>query len=81
MTKSANAASKRSTQRVQLELPDRSMKRLKNLKEETEAGSYAEVIKNALMAYVWLIESNRKGETLMIKNADGEVKEIEIFAP
>jgi Arc/MetJ-type ribon-helix-helix transcriptional regulator len=36
------------TTRVQLELPEPSMERLKALKDKTEAASYAEVIKNSL---------------------------------
>jgi hypothetical protein len=39
------------TTRVQLELPEPSMERLKALKDKTEAASYAELIKNSLHLY------------------------------
>ena len=39
------------TTRVQIELPEQAMARLKSLKELTEAFSYSEVIKNALKVY------------------------------
>jgi hypothetical protein len=39
------------TTRVQLQLPEKAMTRLRSLKEETEAASYAEVIKSALIYY------------------------------
>lgn len=41
----------RKTTRVQIELPEKAMDRLKRLKDQTEAGSYAEVIRNALISY------------------------------
>lgn len=41
----------RPTTRVQMELPERAFARLKRVKEITEASSYAEVIRNALIHY------------------------------
>jgi Arc/MetJ-type ribon-helix-helix transcriptional regulator len=59
------------TTRVQLELPESSMERLKALREKTEATSYAEVIKNSLRLYEALIKEAEGGNQLCIKNADG----------
>ena len=42
---------KEKTVRVQCELPQRSFDRLVKLKKETEASSYAEVMRQALKAY------------------------------
>ncbi len=39
------------TTRVQLELPEPSMQRLRDLKRRTEASSYAEVVRNSLKVY------------------------------
>jgi hypothetical protein len=60
------------TTRVQLELPDTSMERLKALKDKTEATSYAEVIRNSLRLYEALIKEAESGNRLIIRSADGE---------
>jgi ribbon-helix-helix CopG family protein len=62
------------TTRVQLELPERSMERLKALKEKTEAASYAEVIKNALRLYEALIGETEAGNEVLLKSRDGTEK-------
>lgn len=60
------------TTRVQLELPESSMERLKVLREKTEASSYAEVIKNSLRLYEALIKEAEGGNQVYIKGKDGE---------
>ena len=70
---------KKQTRRVQLEMPERSMERLEKLKHKTEAGSYAEVIKNAMMAYSWIIERYDNDERLLVKEPSGNVREVELF--
>ena len=62
------------TTRVQLELPEPSMERLKLLKDKTEAASYAEVIKNALRLYEALIGEAEAGNEVLIKSQDGTEK-------
>lgn len=62
------------TTRVQLELPEPSMERLKVLKDKTEAASYAEVIKNALRLYEALIGEAEAGNEVLIKSRDGTEK-------
>ena len=59
------------TTRVQLELPESSMERLKALRDKTEAASYAEVIKNSLRLYEALIKEAEGGNQVCIKNSDG----------
>jgi Arc/MetJ-type ribon-helix-helix transcriptional regulator len=59
------------TTRVQLELPESSMERLKALRERTEASSYAEVIKNSLRLYEALIKEAEGGNQVCIKTAEG----------
>jgi Ribbon-helix-helix protein, copG family len=59
------------TTRVQLELPESSFERLKNLRNKTEASSYAEVMKNALRLYEALIAEVETGNKLCIKQPDG----------
>jgi Arc/MetJ-type ribon-helix-helix transcriptional regulator len=59
------------TTRVQLELPESSMERLKALREKTEAASYAEVIKNSLRLYEALIREAESGNELSVKKSEG----------
>lgn len=64
------------TTRVQLELPQKSLDRLKALKETTEAASYAEVIRNALRLYESVIEEAQAGNILSIQSKDGDTKQV-----
>jgi hypothetical protein len=67
------------TKRVQLDLPERSMQRLQDLKRKTEASSYAEVIKNALRLYDAIITEAEAGSSFLIRDAAGQNKEYVIF--
>jgi hypothetical protein len=67
------------TTRVQMELPEKSIQRLKLLKDKTEAASYAEVTKNAYRLYEKLIELGEEGYTLCLKDKEGKVREFEVF--
>ena len=71
--------SQKETVRVQMELPQPSIERLKALKAKTEAASYAEVTKNAYRLYDMLIEMQESGKSLMVKDADGELSELRVF--
>lgn len=53
--------------RIQMEMPPRSVERLKRLQDLTEAASYAEVMKNALGLYEALIEEVEAGNEIMVK--------------
>jgi dihydroxyacid dehydratase/phosphogluconate dehydratase len=67
------------TTRVQIELPEASMERLKALKEKTEATSYAEVTKNAFKLYERMIELAESGSVLLVRDKKGNTKELELF--
>ena len=67
------------TKRVQFDLPDKAMARLLDLKEKTEAMSYAEVVKNALRLYESVIEEVEAGNTILIRDKSGQIKEYVIF--
>jgi hypothetical protein len=69
----------RGTTRVQLELPPTSMARLRELRDRTEAGSYAEVLKNALRLYEALIKEAEQGNDLIIRRKNGEPAETKVF--
>ena len=67
------------TKRVQLDLPEKSLQRLQNLKVKTEATSYAEVIKNALRLYDAVIAEAEAGSSFLVRDAAGHSKEFVIF--
>ena len=62
---------KRTTTRVQLELPESSMKRLVDLRKKAEAASYAEVIRNALRLYESLLDETENGSKILLQSKDG----------
>jgi hypothetical protein len=70
---------KRSTTRIQLELPQASMDRLTLLKEKTEATSYAEVTKNSYKLYERLIQIIESGEVLCVRDKAGKIRDLEVF--
>ena len=65
--------------RVQFDLPPRSMERLNALKLKTEAASYAEVVKNALGLYEALIEEIDAGKQFLVRDKDGVVSPYRLF--
>jgi hypothetical protein len=74
-----NQHMKRTTTRIQLELPTASMERLTLLKKKTEATSYAEVTKNAFKLYERLMQLADDGQTLCVRDKDGSTRDLEIF--
>lgn len=87
MTSSAQSKAKQSADdrtkiaknRVQFDLPPRSMERLNALKLKTEASSYAEVVKNALRLYEALIEETDSGKQFLVRDANGQVSPYRLF--
>jgi hypothetical protein len=69
----------RATTRVQLEMPPQAMVRLQRLKEQTEAASYAEIIRNALRVFEALLDEHEKGSAFQVKRKDGETVEYKVF--
>jgi hypothetical protein len=65
--------------RVQLDLTPRSMNILAELKEKTEAASYAEVIRNALKLYDGLIAEAEKGNGFLVQDAAGNIAPFKMF--
>ena len=55
------------------------MTRLQELKEKTEATSYAEVVKNALRLYESVINEAEAGNSFLVRAPSGAVKEYVIF--
>ncbi len=65
--------------RVQLDLPEKSLARLQDLKAKTEASSYAEVIKNALRLYESVVSEAEAGSSFLVRSPSGQMKEYVIF--
>jgi len=61
------------SKRIQMDMPPRSVERLKRLQEVTEAASYAEVMKNALRLYEALIEEVEAGNEVMVKRGEDTI--------
>lgn len=66
--------------RVQLDMPPKAFERLQSLKAETEASTYAEVIKNALKLYAAIIELHRSDGKLMVQQKDGSIAPLIVFS-
>jgi hypothetical protein len=66
------------TKRIQMDLPPRSVERLKRLQQLTEAASYAEVMRNALRLYEALILEYESGNEVLIKRGD-DIASLPIF--
>jgi hypothetical protein len=65
--------------RVQFDLPPRSIERLNALKLKTEASSYAEVVKNALRLYEALIEETESGKQFFVRDENGAMIPYRLF--
>lgn len=65
--------------RVQFDLPPKSMDRLNVLKIKTEAASYAEVVKNALRLYEALIEETESGKQFFVRDENGNMSPYRLF--
>lgn len=58
---------KSSSKRVQVDMPPRSLERLKHLQDITEATSYSEVLRNALRLYEAMILETEAGSKILIE--------------
>ena len=67
------------SKRVQFDLPERSLIRLQELRDETEAASYAEVVKNALRLYEAVVKDTKAGNRFLVQTPAGETKEYLVF--
>jgi hypothetical protein len=65
--------------RVQFDLPPRSMALLTELKEKTDAASYAEVVKSALKLYDGLMTEVERGGEFLLRDGDGNIAAFKMF--
>jgi hypothetical protein len=64
---------------VQFDLPARSMALLTDLKDTTDAATYAEVFKNALKLYDGLMTEVERGGEFLLRDADGKISTFKMF--
>lgn len=75
----APSTNNRTTTRVQVEMPESSMERLRRLQDRTEAVSYAQVMKNALQLYEAIVEEQDRGTVISLRRPDGKEIELKIL--
>jgi hypothetical protein len=63
--------------RVQLDFSDSAYHELHDLKKEAHVKTNAEIVRNALKVYAWMIEQKRKEKRIIIMDRKGEAKEVE----
>jgi hypothetical protein len=74
------AMAKEKTTRLNLVLPQRTVDRLDNLREKTEAVSYVEIVKNALKAYEVLVDEFIAGNEILSRGKDGVLTSYKLLA-
>ncbi|MGE5538743.1 MAG: hypothetical protein ACM30I_08990 [Gemmatimonas sp.] len=77
--RSADGENRRDVTRVQLDLSPRSLQRLRTLKDHREAISYAEVIREALKLYEFLVLEDEKGTSFLIQKPGEPPFPIKLF--
>lgn len=65
--------------RVQFDFTPATLKRLEELKEKTEAASYAEVIRNALKLYDGVVHEGGPDAKMIVNRPDGSTAIIKLF--
>lgn len=63
-----------------MDMPPKSVARLRHLQNVTEASSYAEVVRNALRLYEALIDEAESGSEFLIQREDGVPVKFPIFS-
>ena len=68
------------SRRVQMDMSPSSFDRLNRLKETVDASTYTEIMKDALRLYEYFIQEDSKGRQFLVKDENGNVSEVKIFA-
>ena len=67
------------TRRVQMDMTMTSFSRLEKLKDRVEAGTYTEVMKDALRLYEFFVERDIAGDEVLLRDKSGKTSEIKLF--
>jgi Arc/MetJ-type ribon-helix-helix transcriptional regulator len=66
-------------ERINLSLSPKSLERLDQIMEKTEASSYGEVIRNALRLYDAFIGEAERGNEFLIRDQNGVITSYKVF--
>jgi hypothetical protein len=67
------------SKRIQFEFPPDAVERLDRIKQETNSSTYAELVRNALRVYEWMVEAQKKGFEIGLVKDDQLVKTVEFL--
>lgn len=67
------------SKRIQFEFPPDAVERLDRIKQQTNSSSYAELVRNALRVYEWMVDSQKKGFEIGLVKDDQLVKTVEFL--
>jgi ribosome-binding protein aMBF1 (putative translation factor) len=72
-------AGRKEGRNITLHFSAEAMEKLTEIQEETAATSYAEVVRNALRMYDWMVKQKAAGVELLIKEPGQEIVRIELM--
>ncbi len=67
------------SRRIQFEFSAEAHNRLTRLKEETDASSYAELVRNAIRVHEWVIEQETEGNSIGLFKDGKPLKEVKFL--
>jgi hypothetical protein len=67
------------SKRIQFEFSANALDRLNRMKEQTGASSYAELVRDALRVYEWVLEQEKGGYDIGLVKDDTLVKTVKFF--
>jgi hypothetical protein len=67
------------SKRIQFEFSPDAVERLDRIKRTTDAGSYAELVRNALRVYEWVVETERTGYEIGVVKDGQLIKTVEFL--
>jgi hypothetical protein len=67
------------SKRIQFEFPADAVERLDRLKLETTAGTYAELVRNALRVYEWVVDIEKKGFEVGVVKDNNLIKVVKFM--
>lgn len=65
--------------RLQIDISEQSFERLKRLKENSDASSYAEVTNKAYRVYEFFVEALNQGKEIKLVDKDGNETTVEFL--
>lgn len=67
------------TKRIQMDMAPLAVARLQRMQRRTEATSYGETVRNALLLYEQLLDATKDGGVLVIRKADTDTRVLFAF--